>query len=178
MARTEGALATVSIFVAVFAAGVASLQMELSLLREAGFVLGSTSFTNSYVISIFLAGLATGAYLGNYAVRIIGGRARLLFAVSQTVSIVWIVAFVLTKNEILYGRYDRWQTLLYFAVATLGPAVVAGMSFSLFVHILYGRGERFIAWIYAVSTISLSAVRFTRTMRYIGWLRANACHDD
>ena len=34
------------IFLSVFFAGVASLQMELSVLREATFIFGSTAFTN------------------------------------------------------------------------------------------------------------------------------------
>jgi predicted membrane-bound spermidine synthase len=58
------------IFLAVFFAGVASLQVEISLLREATFALGSTAFTNSYIISIFLLGLALGSYGGNLLVRL------------------------------------------------------------------------------------------------------------
>ncbi len=141
------------IFAAVFFAGIASLQMELSLLREASFVLGSTAFTNSFIISVFLGGLALGAYTGSYLVRKTAGRARFLFVISQAVNIAVILLFVLTKGEILYGRHEESLVLVYFAFMTLVPAVVAGMSFSLFLNMLYGRGEQYIAWIYAVSTV-------------------------
>src|SRR6516225_9836836 len=54
------------ILAAVFAAGIASLLMELSLLREFIYVVGSanTAYSNALIISIFLAGLATGTYVG------------------------------------------------------------------------------------------------------------------
>jgi len=52
------------ILTAVFGAGIASLLMELSLLREFIYVVGSSAFSNALIISIFLAGLATGTYVG------------------------------------------------------------------------------------------------------------------
>ncbi len=141
------------IFTAVFFAGIASLQMELSLLREASFVLGSTAFTNSFIISVFLGGLALGAYAGSYLVRKIEGRARFLFVVSQSLNIAVILFFVFTKGGILYGYHEKRVVLAYFALVTIVPSIVAGMSFSLFLNMLYGKGEKFIAWVYAVSTV-------------------------
>ena len=52
------------ILTAVFGAGIASLLMELSLLREFIYVVGSSAFSNALIISVFLAGLATGTYFG------------------------------------------------------------------------------------------------------------------
>ncbi len=141
------------IFGAVFLAGIASLQMELSLLRESTFVLGSTAFTNSFIISVFLGGLALGAYVGSYLVRKTGGRARFLFVIGQAINIAVILLFVFTKGDILYGRYEKSSVLLYFAFMTIIPSTVAGVSFSLFLNMLYGKGEKFIAWVYAVSTV-------------------------
>ena len=125
--------------------------MELSLLREATFILGTTAFTNSFIIALFLGGLAAGCYIGNVLVRATKGRSRMLFLVSQGANIAVIVTFVLTKNLILYGdvihlgQLGTAIILSYFAAATLGPALAAGMSFSLFVHMIYDYGERYIA---------------------------------
>lgn len=141
------------VFLAVFFAGISSLQMELSLLREATFVLGGTAFTSSFVISIFLFGLAVGAYGGSYLATRMGRRARLLFVISQLINILVVVVFVYTKGEMLYGRHERWEVLTYFGGMTLGPSVIAGMAFSLFLNMLYGKGEKYIAMVYAVSTI-------------------------
>jgi spermidine synthase len=141
------------VLLAAFFAGIASLQMELSLLRETTFVLGSTAFTNSFIISIFLGGLALGAYSGTYLVKVIGGRVRALFMISQMVNIAAMVLFVFTKSEFLYGRHEEWEVLTYFGSLTTIPAFIAGMSFSLFLNMLYGKGEKYIAMVYAVSTV-------------------------
>ena len=140
------------IFLAVFFAGVASLQMELSVLREATFIFGSTAFTNSFVISIFLAGLAIGSYSGNLLVRMWRGRASELFLISQGVHIALILFFVFTKSYVLYGSYSKFTSLLYFGFVTVIPSIVGGMSFSFFLNMLYELGEKHIALIYAIST--------------------------
>jgi spermidine synthase len=141
------------LFVAVFAAGISSLQMELSLLREASFVLGSTASTNSFIISIFLAGLALGAYGATHLLRRAPGRARQIFVFSQLVACLSIVLFVFTRLDFLYGDISNEGTYIYFGAMTLVPSLVAGMSFTLFVNLLYGRGEKYISAVYAVSTI-------------------------
>lgn len=146
---------TFKIFAAVFLAGIASLQMELSLLREATFILGTTAFTNSYIISIFLLGLAVGSYGGNLLIRLCHGKARMLFLLSQLVNIGLILFFLLTKNYILYGNlgdYAIFFILIYFGCMTVVPAIIAGMSFALFLNMLYALGEKYIALVYAIST--------------------------
>ena len=82
-----------------------------------------------------------------------GGRARRIFVISQLVNILVIVAFVYTRGEVLYGSHGRLAVLAYFGAMTLGPSVVAGMAFSLFLNMLFRRGEKLIAMVYAVSTI-------------------------
>jgi spermidine synthase len=144
------------IFLAVFFAGIASLQIELSLLREATFILGSTAFTNSYIISIFLSGLALGSYGGNILVRLFKGKARGLFLMSQALNILVLLFFLYTKNFIFYGNlgdYARLFILIYFFSVTIVPSTVAGMAFALFLNMLYEFGERHIALVYAISTI-------------------------
>ena len=57
---------------------------------------------------------------------------------------------------VLYGNlgdYDPMLRLIYFGCVTLIPATVAGMSFSLFVNLLYDLGEQHIALVYAISTM-------------------------
>jgi predicted membrane-bound spermidine synthase len=140
------------VFWAVFFAGVASLQMELSVLREATFIFGSTAFTNSFVISIFLAGLAIGSYSGNLLVRLRRGKAAELFLISQGLHIALILFFVFTKSYVLYGQYSKLAGLLYFGFVTVIPSIIGGMSFAFFLNMLYGRGEKHIALVYAIST--------------------------
>jgi spermidine synthase len=140
------------IFTAVFFAGVASLQMELSVLREATFIFGSTAFTNSFIISIFLAGLAIGSYGGNLLVRLWRGKAAGLFLISQGAHIVLILFFVFTKSYVLYGSYSKFLSLVYFGCVTVVPATVGGMAFAFFLNMLYDIGETHIALVYAIST--------------------------
>lgn len=140
-------------FLAVFFAGVASLQLELSILREASFIFGSTAFTNSFIISVFLAGLAIGSYSGNILVRVTNGKASELFIISQAFSIALVLFFISTKGYILYGKHPKLLSAVYFGCVTIVPAIVAGMAFALFLHLLYGSGEKFIALVYAISTV-------------------------
>jgi spermidine synthase len=143
------------IFLAVFFSGIASLQVELSLLREATFILGSTAFTNSYIISIFLSGLALGSYGGNILVRLFKGKARGFFLISQAINILLLLFFLYTKNFIFYGNlgdYARLFIIIYFGFITIVPSIVAGMSFAFFLNMLYEFGEQHIALVYAIST--------------------------
>jgi hypothetical protein len=52
------------ILTSVFSAGIASLLLELSALKEFVYVVGSTTFSNARIISIFLGGPATGLTWG------------------------------------------------------------------------------------------------------------------
>jgi len=144
---------SIRIFSVVFLAGVASLQMELSFLREASFVLGTRALTNSFVISVFLAGLAIGAYSGNLLTQRLKLPARKLFLISQIINICLILFFLFSKNFIIYGPFNLIKVLFYFGFVTVIPAIVGGMSFSLFLNILYSVGEKHIALVYAISTI-------------------------
>ena len=160
-------MALTLIFTAVFSAGVASLQMELSLLREATFLLGSTARTNSFIISIFLGGLALGSYFGNRLVVRTKTDSRLLFAISQGLNIGVILLFVWTKGAILYESYPLSVVAAYFGTMTLIPAFVAGMAFSLFLNMLFAYGETYIAWVYAVSTIGNVLSGFAHGMIFV-----------
>jgi predicted membrane-bound spermidine synthase len=146
-------LSSLRILLAIFFAGVVSLLMELSLLREYSFVAGSTSVSNSVIISSFLLGLTLGAYLGSILARRHPGRAALLVSVLQAINIAFIVVFVLTKNHFIYRHASEALVTAYFVGSTLVPSVTGGALFSLFVSLLYGSGPRFIAHIYAISTL-------------------------
>ena len=142
----------IMIFIAVFFSGIASLQMELSLLREATFRLGSTAITNSFIISIFLAGLAFGSFFGNQIAKN-PERSRSIFIISQIINILVVIGFVMTKGYFVYEAKSNLSVITYFGIMTIIPATVAGMSFALFVNMLFGYGEKYISWVYAISTV-------------------------
>jgi hypothetical protein len=140
------------IFAAVFLAGMVSLLMELSILREFVFVAGSTAAANSFIITLFLTGLAAGTYLG----RLVSARPRLspttALALIQVANVTTIIVFVLLKKTLIYNLRTPLSAFVCFGIVTLLPAAMGGMSFSLFVRLVYGEGERLIAHVYAVST--------------------------
>src|SRR5262245_10874019 len=146
-------VSSLRILFSVFFAGVVSLLMELSLLREYGFVAGSTAVSNSVIISSFLLGLTLGAYGGSLLARRYPHRPAMLISVLQAVNVVFIVLFVLTKNHFIYRQASEWLVTAYFVGSTLVPSVIGGALFTLFVSLLYESGQRFIAHIYAISTL-------------------------
>lgn len=144
-----------NIFAAIFSAGVVSLLLELSLLREFVFVIGSSAFSNSLIISIFLAGLAAGTYFSTWK-RVKAkneGAARSKFAVLQFSLIVFILLFYVTKEYFIYVSPNQGLIIAYFILATFIPSFIAGASYSTMVELLYHKGERYIIFIYAYSTL-------------------------
>lgn len=144
-----------SIFVAIFAAGIVSLILELSLLREFVYVIGSSAFSNAIIISVFLAGLAIGTYVGTAKrLKIKGERAlRIRFAVLELFLLFFIFAFYTTKDFFIYITTSQALVITYFIVATLLPSCIAGYAYTVIVDLLYHKGERYIVYIYAVSTL-------------------------
>ena len=110
--------ATWKILTAVFGAGIASLLMELSLLREFVYVVGSTAFTNALIISIFLAGLATGTYVGAWK-RLRSPdetAARLKFAFLQFSMILFIAVFYHIEGLFHLRQHEisGWSSFISF----------------------------------------------------------------
>lgn len=143
------------IFLSIFAAGVVSLLLELSLLREFTYIFGSTAVSNALIISIFLVGLAVGAYLGTWGAFSVRdeAHARRRFAYIQLLNIVFIVLFCLSKKYFVYEcRYPN-LVRLYFMAAVLAPSLLSGMGYAISVKIMHWRGEKFITYIYAFSTL-------------------------
>ena len=143
------------IFLSIFAAGVVSLLLELSLLREFTYIFGSTAVSNALIISIFLVGLAVGAYLGTWGAFNVRDEthARRKFAQIQLLYIVFIVLLCLSKKYFVYDcRYPN-LVRLYFMVAVLTPSLLSGMGYAISVKIMHWRGEKFITYIYAFSTM-------------------------
>jgi len=143
------------IFLSIFAAGVVSLLIELSLLREFTYIFGSTAVSNALIISIFLFGLAGGAYLGTWGAFSVRDEtdARRKFALVQLINILFVVLFCLSKKYFVYEcRYPN-VVRLYFMAAVLAPSLLSGMGYAISVKIMHWRGERFITYIYAFSTL-------------------------
>jgi predicted membrane-bound spermidine synthase len=143
------------IFLSIFSAGMVSLLLELSLLREFTYIFGSTAVSNALIISIFLVGLAVGAYLGTWGAFNVKDEtdARRKFALIQLLCILFIVLFCLSKKYFVYDcRYPN-LVRLYFMVAVLTPSLLSGMGYAISVKIMHWRGEKFITYIYAFSTL-------------------------
>ena len=143
------------ILTAVFGAGIASLLMELSLLREFIYVVGSSAFSNALIISIFLAGLATGTYVGAWK-RLRSPdetAARLKFAFLQFSMILFIAVFYITKDYFIYVSMNRWLIIFYFILAAFAPAFLSGVAYATSVELLFHCGQKYVTYIYACSTL-------------------------
>ncbi|MBF0483171.1 MAG: hypothetical protein HQL25_00545 [Candidatus Omnitrophica bacterium] len=143
------------IFFSIFLAGIVSLLLELSLLREFVYVFGCTAATNAYIISIFLLGLVAGAYLGtfNYLKEWLDKNPRKWFALIQQLSILFILLFFITKKHLIYDIDGKNIVRIYFFICVLTPSLLAGLAYALSVKIMHIRGEKAITYIYAVSTL-------------------------
>ena len=143
------------IFVSIFAAGVVSLLLELSLLREFIYIFGSTAASNALIISVFLVGLAVGAYLGTsrrFKVKD-ESDARRKFALIQLLMVVFVVLFFLSKKYFIYHSQSHDLVRLYFLVSVFTPSLLSGLSYAISVKIMHWRGEKYITYIYAFSTM-------------------------
>jgi predicted membrane-bound spermidine synthase len=146
-------ISTARVLLASFFLGITSLLMELSLLREFSYVMGATAVANSFVISVFLVGLAVGAWAGHGLVNRFAQRPWLAYLLVQALNVVLMLVFVSTKNWFVYATQSEPLEFVYFGVFSLTPALASGASFSLFVAALFEHGRRFIAHIYSVSTL-------------------------
>lgn len=145
----------VRIFAAVISAGIVSLFLELSLLREFVFVIGSSAFSNSLIISVFLTGLAAGTYFGTWK-RIKSQRpdvSRYKFALFQISLILFVLLFYVTKDYFIYIAQEQRLVIAYFILATFIPSFISGATYTTVVELLYKKGERYVIYIYAISTL-------------------------
>lgn len=142
------------IFVSIFAAGIVSLLLELSLLREFIYIFGSTAASNALIISVFLVGLAVGAYLGTgKRLRVVDETdARRKYAFVQLLNILFVVAFCMTKKYFIYDCPYPNAVRLYFIGSVFGPSLLSGLAYAISVKIMHWRGEKFVTYIYAFST--------------------------
>lgn len=143
------------IFTAIFCAGIVSLMLELSLLREFVYVIGSSAFSNSLIISVFLGGLAIGTYVGLWQ-RFKSKKekeSREKFALLEAGLIVFVLIFYTTKDYFVYISPHQWLVVGYFILATFIPSFVAGAAYTTIIELLYHKGERYIIYIYAISTL-------------------------
>lgn len=143
------------IFISIFSAGIVSLLLELSLLREFVYIFGSTAASNAIIISTFLVGLAFGAHLGTWRQFDVKGEAeaRKKFALIQVLSILFVVVFYLSKKYFIYHCQEPALVRAFFIFSVFAPSLMSGLSYALSVKIMHWRGERFITYIYAFSTL-------------------------
>lgn len=143
------------IFVSIFSAGIVSLLLELSLLREFVYIFGSTAVSNAIIISTFLVGLAIGAHLGTWKQFEVKDEteARRNFAFIQVLSILFIVSFYITKKYFIYHSQQPALVRFFFIFSVFAPSLMSGLSYALSVKIMHWRGEKFITYIYAFSTL-------------------------
>lgn len=145
----------VNIFIAIFASGIVSLMLELSLLREFVYVIGSSAFSNALIISVFLAGLAVGTYIGTAKRFKTKGESALRkkFSVLQFLLMLFVLCFFLSKDYFVYVSSSQAAVIAYFIAATFFPACIAGFAYTVIIDLLYHRGERYIVYVYAISTL-------------------------
>ena len=143
------------VFVSIFAAGVVSLLLELSLLREFTYIFGSTSVSNAIIISFYLVGLALGAYLGTWRRFMVKDEteARRKYALIQVLMVVFVVLFFFFKKYFIYYNTSYDLVRIYFIVSVLIPSLLSGLSYAISVKIMHWRGEKSITYIYAFSTM-------------------------
>ncbi len=143
------------IFLSIFSAGVVSLLLELSLLREFTYIFGSTAASNALIISFFLVGLAVGAYLGTWGTFSVKDEndARRKFALIQLLNVIFVVIFFLSKKYFVYHCPYPNLVRLYFMISVLAPSLLSGIAYAISVKIMHWRGEKFITYIYAFSTL-------------------------
>lgn len=130
-------------------------MLELSLLREFVYVIGSSAFSNSLIISVFLAGLAIGTYAGLWK-RYKSKKekeSRKKFALLQVSLLGFVLLFYTTKDYFVYISPHQWAVVGYFILATFIPSFIAGAAYTTIIELLYHKGERYIIYIYAASTL-------------------------
>ncbi|NTV29344.1 MAG: hypothetical protein HGA80_04605 [Candidatus Omnitrophica bacterium] len=145
---------SIRVFLAVFFAGVFSLILELSLLREFVYIFGSTARSNAVIISVFLVGLAAGSYAGTLPhFRVSPDDARVRFRQLQTLGILYVFFLYATKWYFIYHCQSPALVYVYFLAMVLVPSFMSGLGYALVVRILHVHGEHMITWLYGVSTL-------------------------
>ena len=174
--QAEGAILSVSaawrILAAVFSAGIASLLLELSFLREFVYVIGSTTFSNALIISTFLAGLAAGTYAGAWQ-RLRSSNetsARLKFALVQFSVILFIAGFYISKDYFIYISMNHPLIVIYFIAAAFAPAFLSGVAYATSVELLFHYGQKYVTYIYASSTLGKRCRRPRARLPFRGFL--------
>ncbi|MEM5787663.1 MAG: hypothetical protein AAGU11_10110, partial [Syntrophobacteraceae bacterium] len=71
----------------------------------------------------------------------------------QLLMIIFVVFFFLTKKYFIYHSQSPDLVRLYFLVSVFAPSLLSGLAYAISVSIMHWRGERFITYIYAFSTL-------------------------
>lgn len=164
------------VFFSAFCTGVVSLLLELSLLREFVYVIGSTAFTNSLIISIFLLGLTAGAYCGAGATAGNRDKARLRFSGIQACILLFLMTFYVSKDGFIYFCPQLSWVVAYFALCALVPSFLAGLAYAATVDILFEGGPGDVARIYAWSTLGSVAGGLSHGFVFVYFLGLHAAY--
>lgn len=129
------------------ASGAAALIYEVVWLRQIALVMGSTVYALSTVLTVFLGGLALGAYLGGRLVQRRGATARLYAGLEVGIAATALLVPVLLRAfDPLFGVAYRGAgssltllSLVQFAlcvVVLLLPTMLMGMTLPVVVAVL------------------------------------------
>lgn len=158
-APPERTLPARPLLAATFAAGVASIGLELVWFRLAAVALGATVYTTGLVLATFLATLAAGAWLGRTWPRDpVGGLGLGLAGVA-----VLALAGALAWGQLPYGMAALWRvggpeallpgSALLAAAAMGGAPAASGLAFSCAVRALGPELPRAAGSLYAANTV-------------------------
>ncbi|HEY9871284.1 MAG TPA: fused MFS/spermidine synthase [Candidatus Obscuribacterales bacterium] len=154
-----------------FASGFSALIYEVAWARELGLVLGNTAQATSCILSVFLGGLAIGAYAGGKLAHRIGKHLLAYGAIELSVG---VLAPAVTRTlHALPAVFAAWTAALpagsgWLTVARLAagsallllPTVLMGATLPLLTRYLCCRQPRaphFFSMLYGINTLGASA---------------------
>ncbi|MFT5285956.1 MAG: spermidine synthase [Planctomycetota bacterium] len=169
--RTNSNLASALLVLALFLSGTAALVYEVTWIKRASLVFGSTTFAVGTILAVFFAGLGLGSYLfGKFSLRsqrplYVFAVLELLIAVLAAISPVafeWIDSFYGQFYSDVSGNAfaSVAARLIFVAIILLPPCILMGASLPLFCrHFLQpeSRFGRSIGSLYAINTLGGAA---------------------
>lgn len=161
--ETEGRKDATFLFALLFAHGFVGFVLQIAWTRVTALVLGASTYAFSAMLTMFLAGLAFGAW----AVRRRAAVSLALVGWLEVALGVLVLGFVPVFEWIVYAfaSFFPWisrstgtyfATLLVFSAILVGvPAFVLGMVFPACLRLLERRGEngRVVGDAYAINTL-------------------------
>ncbi|NKB69614.1 MAG: tetratricopeptide repeat protein [Candidatus Latescibacteria bacterium] len=162
--RVSFRIAVLSLF---FLSGVCGLVYEISWMRMFRLVMGNTVYTSAMVLTVFMAGLALGAYVAGRYIDRVTSPLKLYGFLELAVGLYGLVMPLLFAGfepvyEFLYHRFVGWPTVLgigRFVVSALlliSPTILMGATLPLLSRFISQRREsmgRDVGRLYAFNTL-------------------------